>query len=290
LVRRRQLARQLRLLRERAGLTLEAAAPELDWSPSKLSRIETAQQMVDVHAVRSMLDLYRVGGDAWTEMITLCRESRQRGWWRAYGLGDDSFIGFETAAVRLDEYNPTFVPGLLQVSRYARALFAESGLRRSPRKLRDLVAVRAIRQQRLTSEQDPIEIAAVIDECVLHRPVGGARVLAEQLRYLVEASRLPTVTLQVLPTDVGARHPTASGFVLMGFGDLGEPDIAYVEHSFGSLFVDQESDVAAGRVLFDRLRSAALDPGDSRALIEQLVARDRAGDAHGAAGRQVVHE
>jgi hypothetical protein len=290
LVKRRQLARQLRLLRERAGLTLEAAAPELDWSASKLSRIETAQQMVDVHAVRSMLDLYRVGGDAWTEMLALCRDSRQRGWWRAYGLGDDSFIGFETAAVRLDEYNPAFVPGLLQTAMYAKALFADSALRRSGRQLRNLVAIRAIRQQRLTSDQDPIEIVAVIDECVLHRPIGGPRVLREQLRHLGTAGRLPTVTLQVLPADAGARHPTASGFAILNFGDLGEPDLAYVEHSFGSLLVEKKSDVTAGKLLFDRLRSAALSPEDSSALIDQLAHRNRAGGADGAADRQVVHE
>jgi hypothetical protein len=277
-------------MRERAGLTLEAAAPELDWSASKLSRIETAQQGIDVHGLRSMMDLYQVDGDTWKQMLAMCREGRQRGWWRAYGLGDDSYVGFETAAVRVDEYNPMVIPGLLQVSGYARALFAKSGLRRTSRQLRDLVAIRAIRQQRLTSEVDPVEIRAVIDERVLHRPIGGSRVLAEQLQYLSEASQLPAVALQVLPVDAGARYPTASGFTLLNFGDLGEPDIAYIEHSFGSLLVEKESDVAAGRVLFDRLRSAALSLDDSRALIEQLAGRNRGGGADAAAGRPVVHQ
>jgi cytoskeletal protein RodZ len=58
MIRRRVLARQLRLLREEAGLTLEQAAPKLDFSVSKLSRIENAQVLIDVHWVRGMLDLY----------------------------------------------------------------------------------------------------------------------------------------------------------------------------------------------------------------------------------------
>ena len=100
-VRRRILGRQLRLLREQAGFTLEAAAPVLDWSVSKLSRIETAQQSIDVHGVRSMLDLYDVGGDRWGELVALTRETRRKGWWRAYKLGDMSYVGFEAEACRV---------------------------------------------------------------------------------------------------------------------------------------------------------------------------------------------
>jgi transcriptional regulator with XRE-family HTH domain len=137
LIERRQLAKRLRSLRERAGITQEAAAPALDWSVSKLSRIENAQQPVDVHGLRSVLDLYRAGGGTWTEMVDLCREARHRGWWRACGLGDDSYVGFETAAVRVDEYISTSVPGLLQTSEYARALFTDSAIRRTRAELRN---------------------------------------------------------------------------------------------------------------------------------------------------------
>lgn len=91
LIRRRVLGRELRRLRRQAHLTLESAAPLLDWSPSKLSRIEAGKQVVDVHGVRSMLDLYDVGGDIWTELIELTRESRKKGWWQAYGLGEHTF-------------------------------------------------------------------------------------------------------------------------------------------------------------------------------------------------------
>src|SRR3954452_12112703 len=114
-VRRRQLALQLKLLRERAGLTIEEAAPALDWSASKLSRIENAQQAVDVHWVRSMLDVYQVSGDEWPAILDLCRESRQRGWWRAYGLGDDAYVGFENEATEIFDFTISYVPGLLQI-------------------------------------------------------------------------------------------------------------------------------------------------------------------------------
>lgn len=273
MVRRRQLARQLRLMRERAGLTLEAAAPELDWSVSKLSRIETAQQAVDVHAVRSMLDLYRVGGEVWGETLELCRAARQRGWWRAYGLGDDSYVGFENEATAVFDFTLAYVPGLLQTAEYARAVIrtAETPVKRE--RLNNFVAVRMIRQQRLTSTENPLQLAAVIDEAALHRVIGTPRVHLAQLHHLIAAAEFDAVTLQVLPASIGAHAAMVSPFTVLRFDALGEPDLAYVEHTLGALFMEKGADVQRAKLLFDRLRSTALNPTDSVGLIRQLAER-----------------
>ena len=146
LVRKRILGRRLRELREESGLTLEAAAPALDWSTSTLSRIETGQQAPNVHGVRSMLDLYGAGGPVWDELVTLTREVRQKGWWRAYGLGDDSYVGFETEATTVLDYTIDYVPGLLQTADYSKALFTASIVNRSADQVTNAVSVRMIRQ------------------------------------------------------------------------------------------------------------------------------------------------
>jgi hypothetical protein len=110
---------------------------------------------------------------------------------------------------------------------------------------------------------------AVVDEAALYRPVGGADVLREQLEHMAE---LDTVTLQVLPTAVGAHAAVASGFSILNFGDLGEPDMAYVEHALGALSLDKDGDVARARLTFERLLSDALDPAESLALVRRLAA------------------
>ncbi len=272
-VRRRQLARRLRLLRERAGLTLEAAAPQLDWSASKLSRIETAQQAVDVHWVRSMLDLYQVGADDWADILDLCRESRQKGWWRAYGLGDDSYVGFENEATAVFDFTVSYVPGLLQTAEYSHAMIKAVEVRRSREHLSNAVAVRTIRQRRLVSGENPLRLDAVIDEFALHRVIGSRRMHTAQLRHLLTAAELDTVTLHVLPTSVGIHAALASPFTILRFDGLGEPDVAYVEHSLGALLVEKKAEVRRARLLFDRLRSDALSPADSADLITQLADR-----------------
>lgn len=271
-VRRRMLGRRLRELREAAGLTLEAAAPALDWSTSTLSRIENGQQAPHVHGVRSMLDLYGAGGPVWEELITLTREVRQKGWWQAYGMGEHTFyIGFETEATLVQDFTLDYVPGLLQTADYARALFASSVLRRTEAELANEVTVRMIRQERLTSTDSPLELVAVLDESVLHRAIGGRDVLDAQLAHLAEAAQLDAVTLQVLPASATRRAVMGSGLSVLSFGDLGHPDLAYVEHALGALNMEKEADVARARLVFDRLRSDALSPDDSLALIRRVA-------------------
>jgi transcriptional regulator with XRE-family HTH domain len=270
-LRQRQLGRELRRLREDAGLTLEEAAPQLDWSTSKLSRIETGRQSVDVHGVRSMLDLYNVGGDRWTEIIDLVREARQKSWWHAYGISGQGYLRLEMDAAVVHNYQLAYVPGLLQTEDYMRALFQHS--RRGPTEAeidRD-VRVRLFRQRRLT-EEPVLELVAIVDESALRRPVGGVEVMRAQLRHIVARAELPSVCLQVLPVALGVHAGLNGSFTVLGFGEPDEPDVAYVEHTASALHLDKEAQVEACKLVFDRLRSEALSPRDSVALVERLAA------------------
>jgi transcriptional regulator with XRE-family HTH domain len=271
-IRRRILARRLRELREQAGFTLEEAAPQLDTSMSRLSRIENGQQKADVHLVKSMLDLFDVGGGQWTELVELARETAKPGWYRAYGLGDNSYVGYETEATQVQEYATGFVPGLLQVPEYSRALYDASPLPRSAEDRERDLAVRAIRQERLQSDDDdPLHFVAIIDEAALRNPVGGRVVQRAQLAHLLAAAELSLVSLQVLPAERGAHPALESGFLVLSFGDLGEPDMAYVEHALGAVHLWKEPDVTLARLKFDRLRTLALAPGESRDLIRRIA-------------------
>jgi Domain of unknown function (DUF5753)/Helix-turn-helix domain len=273
LVRRRQLAHTLRDLRRRAGMTIEAAAPLLDFSPAKLSRIENAHQGVDVHAVRTMMDLYGVGGERWGEILELTREARAKGWWRAYGLDDRCYVPLEADATTVRDFTITYIPGLLQTADYARSLFGTSLRPRSKAILERDVTVRMIRQERLTSVERPLELLAVVEEAVLHRALGGSAVMRAQLARLVEAAELDTVTLQVLASAV-TEHPALDGpFTVLSFDGLGEPDLGYVEHLMGSVHIEKEEHVAAARLVFDHLCSLALSPAESVAFIERVVAQ-----------------
>jgi hypothetical protein len=106
---------------------------------------------------------------------------------------------------------------------------------------------------------------------VLGNPVGGRAVQRAQLAHLTAASEWPTVSLQVLPNGQGAHPALASGFLVLSFGNLGEPDMAYVEHALGATILWKEPDVTLARLKFDRLRTLALNPRESRDLIRRVA-------------------
>lgn len=270
-VRRLHLGRILRELREHAGLSLEVAAPALDWSSSKLSRIENGRQGVDVHGVRTMMDIYGVGGPEWDELLDLTRSLATKGWWRAFGLDDTGYVPLEAEASLVRDVALGLVPGLLQTEEYMRAIFCSRLDPVAPEILERVVAARLFRQGRLVSEENPLHLVAIIDETALRRPVGGSAEMRRQCAHLVAAADLERVTLHVLPTGVGARPALAGGFTLLSFADLGLPDLAYTEHPLGSTRIDKKADVIRAARLFDRLRSLALDPVESVELIERVA-------------------
>lgn len=272
-IRRRQLARELRELRESSGYSLEVAALKLEWSTSKLSRIETGQQTVDIHSVRGMLDIYDLGGDRAAHIQELCRAARQRGWWKAHGLDDLGYVAQESEASMVREFALSYVPGLLQTAEYARTLFAAAIPSPSAAVQQTWVEARMRRQRRLRSDSNPLRLVAVIDESVLRRPIGGTGLMRAQLEHLLTGTKLSTVTLHVLPFGSCNYRVLASGFVVLGFGHLNEPDIVHVDHAIGMSQSDKKDEVRRATLSFDQLRSVALEPADSVELIRE--ARDQ---------------
>lgn len=265
--RRRRLARRLRQLRVDAGLSLEEAAPRLDKTRSTLGRIEKGETRADVHLVRSMMDLYDRRDDT---LLDLAREAAQKGWWRAYGIEDLGYVDVETEASSVLEFSGLNIPGLLQTEAYARAQF-RSGRRRTAEEFERDVEVRAIRQRRLTDEEHPLELTAIIDEAALTREVGGQEVMAEQLDHLLRVSELARLTVQVLPLRAGAHAAMNGAFTVLEFPESDDPDLLYVPYPTGALHVEKIEEVRAATLVFDRLRSQALPPADSVTLIERLA-------------------
>jgi hypothetical protein len=275
---RRQLARRLRELRDDAGLTLRVAARRMEISISSLSRVENGTQRVDVHWMRDVLDVYEVVDGRREELIELCRRSREPGWWRAYrprdrtkAIQDRGYVPLEAGANRVHEFNMTIVPGLLQIPAYSHALFDAAAVPMDEADRVRQVEARMIRQRRLFTEQDPLELVAVLDESVLHRPVCGPTVLHDQLDHLVMVAELDTVTLQVLPTTTGAHPGLCGSFVLLSFADPDEPDLAYTEYVAGATHSEDPDAVRRCRITFDRVQAAALSPADTLALLERLT-------------------
>jgi transcriptional regulator with XRE-family HTH domain len=270
-VRRRRLGAELRRHRELAGLTIDQVADQLDCSASKISRLETGQTGSNPRDVRDMLALYGVGDTELEELLSVARETRQRGWWQPYGsILTGAYVGFEAAADRIRSYEAQCVPGLLQTADYARSMIAAVHTGRPRQEVDDRVHVRLGRQALLTQE-DPVQFWCVLDEAALRRPVGGREVMRCQLEHLVRESARPNVTLQVLPMAAG-EHPGMEGsFVIMSFPDAADPDTVYVTIATGGVFQEKPDDVSRYEIIFDRLQKMALSSAESAEFIATMA-------------------
>ncbi|MFC7709017.1 helix-turn-helix domain-containing protein [Micromonospora lupini] len=262
-MRRRRIARELRQLRERAGMTLDVAARQLDMSKSNLSRIETAQIGIKPRDVRAALALYQVTGADAEALIEIARGAQQRGWWQNYSdvLPEwfEFYVGLEAEAAALRTYEAESVPGLLQTEAYARAIFrrtaGEDGLERK-------VAAR-LRRQEVLRRDEPVQLSVVLNEAVLLRPVGGPTVMAEQLVHMSQIAQLPNVTIQVLPFAAGEHPAMTTPYVILNFADAADASVVYLDNLTMGLALEDADHVLGYSLLHEELCRMALDPGAS---------------------------
>lgn len=273
-VRRRRLASELRRLREKANLTIDDVGARLECSTSKVSRIETGQVGVNPRDARDMLDLYGLDEDEREALVQLAREARKKGWWHAYNeVFTGAFVGLESEASTLRAFQCLLVPGLLQIEDYTRAVIRAIRPDGKESDLERRIAGRLERQRLLVESDPPPEYWAVIDEAVLHRPVGGPSVLRKQLLHLLKMSELPHVNIQVMPFGTGAHCAMEGPFLILGFPELTDPDVVYVENTTSGVYLEQHSDVRRYTLMFDHLRAYAARPDESIALVTKMAQR-----------------
>jgi transcriptional regulator with XRE-family HTH domain len=274
-VRRKRLGIELRRLREQAELTCEEVGQRLECSGTRISRMETGRISVRPGDVRELLEVYGVSGAEADSLVQLAREARRKGWWHTYGrvlpTWFEAYIGLESEAVRLRDFQSLVMPGLLQTEDYARAVMRAAPHAGNSEEIDRQVALR-MERQRILGQADPPDVWIVLSESVLRVHVGGPAIMLAQLRRLADVAGHPNITLQVLPfTTVAHVHPV-SPFTMLEFPDAADPAVVYLEHLTGSLFLENEDEVRRYRVIFDHLRAESLGTGQSADLIARVAA------------------
>lgn len=273
-MRRRRLARELARLRDVAGLTMEQAADAAGISMSHLSRVERAQVGIRLPAVKVLLGAYDADAETRAYLLGVAKDATKRGWWHKYAgsipLHYATFIGFETEADQMWNYEPMAVPGLLQTEAYARAMFHAGASRLTDEEITKRVEVRSQRQE-LLRRDDPPRFWFILDEAVIRRQVGGPGVHADQLDHLAELARLPHVDIQVLPFHLGAHAGTPGSLVVLHYSEPTDPPVVYLETMVGDLYPETQDELDGAILAFDRLRATALSPDESVALIRQAA-------------------
>lgn len=278
---RRQLGRYLRDLRNQAGLTVKDAARGLEWSETKIWRIETGQTSLRSFDVEVMCRIYGAAPGITEALMGLAKETKARGWWQAYGDAVpewfDLYVGLEAAAAKLFLYEQELVPGLFQTEDYARTLITADHPEESAEETGRRVSLRMARQALVRRPIDPPQLQVALNESVLRRPIGGSQVMVAQLERLASASELPNVSLRVVPFSAGFHPGILSGsfnilrFPLNGNGAESEPPTVYADLYTGALYLDKPNEIERYTKAFAGIWQHALDEPASRELIRQAA-------------------
>lgn len=270
-VRQRRVSAELRTLRQAKGLTCQEVADALDWSISKVSRMETGVRGMFPDDVAALLGYLEAPARLRDELLALVRDGEKPNWIQiGSGLPKHwkNLIRMENEATAIYNYEPLFIPGLLQTGEYARTVIGAGNLELAEGAVDQLVRTRMSRQA-LLSRPDAPTFTVMMDEMVLRRPVGEPGCMHGQLHHLLNMANRPLVEMQVVPFEVGANPGLEGPMMIMEFD--AQPTLVHVEVRSTSGFLEEPTEVRSAKVAWRGLRSMALSPEDSVRFIAEIA-------------------
>lgn len=273
----RRLRAELRRLREQAGKTQKQVAEALDWSASKIIRIETGAVGISTTDLKALLDLYAVHDQQQVDaMIKLARNSREHAWWDEYRSFPEyssqfiTFLGLEASASLLRRYQVLLIPGLLQTEAYARAIISaytpdEESTERG-------VRIRMRRQELLDSADGP-KAFFVVDESAIRRWAGDEAVWRAQLLRLKELNRRPNISIQVITFDQGVHLDLQFPFNILEFPEAGQDHVVFIDQPEGDVMLRNDPVETSGYLeKFYQLEAMARPSSELDMVIDRVLA------------------
>jgi transcriptional regulator with XRE-family HTH domain len=281
-VARRRLRLALRKAREAKGFTQGEVAKRLEWSLSKVNRIESGEVTISNTDLQAVLRLFDITDtDRIAQLSADARASRRRGWWDEPSYREHltpatmQMLQFETEATAIRVFQPVLVPGLLQTRPYSEFImnFFNEDLDAETRRIR--LDVRVQRHGQVFETADPPAYFLMLDESVLFREMGGPEIMADQLRQLLLHIAKPHISLRVLPMTDAVTLTMLGQFTLFDLGDE-ENAVLYHESIIQDEIVHNQKLIRFHREHFDqKWDDQALDEEASARLIEARAAEMR---------------
>ncbi|MEU3028182.1 helix-turn-helix transcriptional regulator [Streptomyces incarnatus] len=260
---REKYGEELRLRRISAGFTQERLSEVIVCSPTLISHYESGRRLPKPDDARRIDQALGTDGffERWLEDL----ESKYNHYFAAVAE-------LEQQATLIQQFALSLVPGVFQTEGYASALFRAYRPTYTAEELEEFLVIRMKRRRILEGPKAPA-VWTLLDESVLHRRVGSAQVIAEQLHKIADMAEAGRLRLHVLPYDAGAHALQQSLLTLMSFED--SAPVAYVEGFLSGNLMDDPSLVAASHTAYALALSDALSHQKSLALV-RAAAEDHA--------------
>ncbi|MGD0246609.1 MAG: helix-turn-helix transcriptional regulator [Streptosporangiaceae bacterium] len=273
------LRSELVRLRKETGLTQQQVAANLDWSQSKIIRIEGGHSSITRVDLDALLGEYGPAAEKERGRLqALNRDARKQGWWHRYREVASpeylAYVGYESGAASIRQFQGAVVPGLLQTREYAEVLTVNSV--EDEDKVGPVVDLRLQRQAELAKRENPPRQTYVLDEAVVRRHVGihkDPAIMPAQLRHIVGRARSDErITIRVILFEAGAHAGLSGPFTLLDF-DADVPELVYLDAGRGtiSMIIGSEGTISEYAASFEALLEDALPADKSLEFIERAA-------------------
>lgn len=263
------LGAQLRAIRQdRTELLAQDVARQLDWSPAKMSRLETGKQPISSDEVAAVLAILGVVGAERDRLMAMARTPDEPAWLDPvlrHALPGTSITlsAYEDEATAITDWSPLLIPGFLQTMDYGRAFMLADGIPETA------IGARLMARQHRQQLLNQVPYTAFIDEAVLHRRVGDERVRRNQLRHLLDMGEQDNITIRLVAINSEIHSGLVSPFLLLEFE--AKPPIVHVELSRSGVFFTEESETEPYTATLTRLVSISKEKADSLRAIQAML-------------------
>ncbi|HTP17451.1 MAG TPA: helix-turn-helix transcriptional regulator [Streptosporangiaceae bacterium] len=254
---------EVRRARAAAGLSQEQLGQRIGYSAAQVGKVETGDRAPALDFAQACDVALPDAGGLFARIYELARR-----WDGGYPSWFTEWLEAERRATSLRTWEPLLVPGLLQTADYARALFEAWRSADSDEELDQLVSAR-IQRQSILERAAPPTLWVVLDEAVLHRCIGGGKIMFDQLLHLADKAGAPKITIQVIPAEVGAHVGLLGAFAIASVDS--SPGIVYMESPDEGQTAEKSALVAKLSLTFDTLRAEALPRRASQDLIRRVA-------------------
>lgn len=276
---RRRVRLALREARLAKGDTQGQVAEAMEWSQSKVIRIESGEVTISPNDLRPLLAYLGITDKATVDkLVQDARASRRRAMWWDEPLvrehltpASRQLIQYELEAVEVRSFTNIMIPGRLQTDAYARTVLAGHHGQLSDEAVEVRLDTRRRRRDELLARRssDFPPIYLLLDEGVLRRYIGDAEITSAQLRELLRVSREKPLRIRVLPYASSAPVPAIGPFDILNLP--GKDAVLYRESHLADEIVEDARNVKRHVDSFDTWWKAAMDEQASAVLIADVA-------------------
>jgi len=253
----------------------------MQWSISKVQRIEAGDNAISATDLRALLGLYGVEDpEEVDQLLEEARVSRRQRWWTKPEYRENltapimQLLQFEVQAAEIRSYFPTLVPGLFQTPAYAEYILGWFNTVLNPEQRRVRLELRMRRREWILESRDTTQHFLILDESVIHREIGGLAVMADQLDLLAEVARHPNIHIRMISLAEGAVLGSSGHFLVLDLVDDDFQDSVLYRESFTEDYLGHDvKEVAFHREMFETAWGRSLTEEKTvRAILAEATA------------------